>query len=177
MHPPSTGCSHVRDRRDFPVEDLRKARRAAEEVGRLGEALVDCHLRAKLAANEITDYVRASDVNAIEPYDFSIQRGGSLERLEVKTTGRAFDRELHLPLSELREMAHGDVPYRIIRVYGASNDGAKARLSVDLQEWGRTILGGFDTLPSGVTLSGVTVTPEEAMFGDEIVLAALVADE
>ena len=159
------------------IEHLRKARRAAEEIGRLGEALVDCYLRETVVAQEITEYTWASDLNAIEPYDFSIQRGKSRERLEVKTTGRGFDRELHLPLSELREMAYGDVPYRIMRVYEASKDGAKARLSVDLREWGRTILAGFDTLPPGVTLSGVTVTPEETMFGGEIVLSALVADD
>ena len=159
------------------IEDLRKARRAAEEVGRLGEALVDCHLRASLAAKEITDYVWASDVNAIEPYDFRVERDGSWEKLEVKTTGGAFDRELHLPLSELREMAHGDLPYRIVRVYEASKDGAKTRVSDDLREWGRSILSAFEALPSGVTPSGVTVAPEGTMFGGEVILGALTEGE
>ena len=37
-------------------EDLREARRKAEEIGRLGEELVDLHLRKSLAAKEIADY-------------------------------------------------------------------------------------------------------------------------
>ncbi len=159
------------------LEDLRKARRVAEEIGRFGETLVDFHLRKGLAAKEITDYVWASDINAIEPYDFRIERDGSREKLEVKTTAGAFGRELHLPLSELREMTHGDSPYRIARVYDATGDGAKMRISYGLREYGHSIIGAFAALPAGVTPNGVTIVPDQTMFGDEIVLAAPARDE
>lgn len=159
------------------LEDLRKARRAAEEIGRLGEALVDFDLRQKRMAGEIADYVWASDINAIEPYDFRVERAGSREKLEVKTTAGPFGREFHLPLGELREMAHGDSPYRIARVYDASEDGAKMRLSHGLREYGQSIIGAFAALPPGVTPNGVTIVPDETMFGDETVLAAPTGDE
>ena len=159
------------------IEDLRKARRAAEEIGRLGEALVDFHLRNRLASAEITDYVWASDLNAIEPYDFRVERDGREEWLEIKTTTGGFGREFHLPLGELREMAHGDAAYRIARVYDASEDGAKMRVSLDLRKYGQTILDAFTALPVGVTPNSVAIIPDDAMFGEEIDLAALSANE
>lgn len=159
------------------LEDLRKARRAAEEIGRLGEALVDFDLRKRRAAGEIADYVWASDINAIEPYDFRVERAGSREKLEVKSTSGPFGREFHLPLGELREMAHGDAPYRIARIYDASEDGAKMRLSHGLREYGQSIIGAFAALPPGVTPNGVTIVPDETMFGEEAVLAAPAGDE
>ena len=159
------------------LEDLRKARRAAEEIGRLGEALVDSYLRKSLAAGDITKFLWASDINAIEPYDFLVEREGAREKLEVKTTTGGFDREFHLPLSELREMVYGDSPYRIARVYDASEEGAKMRTSQDLRKYGKTILGAFAALPAGVTPIGVTIVPDHAMFGDEVVLPAPTGDE
>ena len=159
------------------LEDLRRARRAAEEIGRLGETLVNFYLRNRLATAEITDYVWASDINAIEPYDFLVERDGSREKLEVKTTTKSFSREFHLPLSELREMAHGDSIYRIARVYDAYEYGAKMRISHGLRDYGSTILEAFAALPEGVTPNSVTILPDEAMFGEEILLIAQVTEE
>lgn len=168
--------SHPRPAR-LSLEDLRKARRAAEEIGRLGEVLVDFHLQRKLKIAEITDYVWASDINAINPYDFHVECSGSWKKLEVKTTAGTFSREFHLPLSELREMAHGDSPYQIVRVYNASEDRAKMRLSHELREYGRSIISAFTALPAGVTPNGVTIVPDETMFGDEIILTMPTGDE
>ena len=154
------------------LEGLRKARRAAEEIGRLGEELIDVHLRERLAAKEIADYEWVSDINAIAPYDFQVQRDGYWEKLEVKTTGGNFSREFHLPLSELREMVHGGEVYRIARVYQAAHDGEKMRVSQELQAYGQSIIDAFATLPDGVTPNGVTIVPDELMFGDEINLTA-----
>ena len=154
------------------LEDLRKARRTAEEIGRLGEELIDVHLHERLAAKEIADYEWVSDINAIAPYDFRVQRDDSWEKLEVKTTGGNFGREFHLPLSELREMVHGGEVYRIARVYQATRDGAKLRVSKELRPYGQSIIDAFATLPDGVTPNGVTIVPDEAMFGDEINLTA-----
>ena len=159
------------------LEDLRKARRAAEEIGRYGEALVDIWLRRQVEAEEISDSVWASDINAIEPYDFLIERDGAREKLEVKTTTGGFGREFHLPLSELREMVHGDSPYRILRVYDMSKEGARMRISEHLGEYGRSIIEAFAALPVGVTPNGVTIVPDETTFGNEIILASATADE
>ncbi len=114
------------------------------------------------------DYEWVSDDNAIAPYDFRVQDRNSWEKLEVKTTNGNFVREFHLPLSELREMVYGEEVYRIARVYHATRDGAKMRISEGLQAYGRSIVDAFGSLPDGVTLNGVTVVPSEAMFGEEI---------
>ena len=91
----------------------------------------------------------ASDINAIELYDFLIiGRDGADEKLEVKTTTGGFGREFHLPLSELREMAHGNSPYRIVRVYDLSKNGARMRISEHLREYGRSIIEAFAALPA-----------------------------
>ena len=150
------------------LNDLRKARRAAEEIGRLGEELVDLHLGGLLATGKITNYEWASDINAIAPYDFRVQRGGIWEKLEIKTTAGDFSREFHLPRSELREMARGRETYRIGRVYRACPDGAKLRVSQELRSYGELILDALSGLPAGVTPDGVTILPDDALFGDEI---------
>ncbi len=155
---------------NLSLEDLRKARRAAEEIGRLGEELVDFHLREAVDAGEIDDYEWASDINAIAPYDFRVQSDGGWSKLEIKTTPGDFFREVHLPLSELREVVHGAEPYRIGRVYRASRGGAKMRVSQELRAYGKSIIDVFAGLPSGVTANGVTIRPDAAMFGVEISL-------
>ena len=149
-------------------EDLRAARRAAEETGRLGEELVDYHLGECLAAGEVAEYVWVSDINAVSPYDFRIRKTGPWEKLEIKTTGGDFSREFYVSLNELREMAHGEEEYLIGRVYEASREGAKLRYSQELRAYGRSILDAFSSLPAGVMPNGVTIRPDEAMFGEEI---------
>ena len=149
-------------------DDLRAARFAAEETGRLGEELIDYHLGERSAAHEIGDYLWVSDINAISPYDFRIRRTCPWEKLEVKTTTGDFSREFHVSLNELREMAHGEEEYFIGRVYKASREGAKLRYSQELRAYGQSILDAFSNLPPGVTPNGVTIRPDEAMFGDEI---------
>lgn len=158
-------------------EDLRAAKRAAEELGRLGEELVDFHLSERLGTAEIADYAWVSDVNAISPFDFHIRRTSRWEKLEVKTTAGDFSREFYLSLNELRDMAHGEEDYFIGRVYQASAEGAKLRYSQELRAYGRAILDAFSGLPPGVTPNGVTIRPDEAVFGEEININAPVAQE
>ena len=152
----------------FSREALLKARRAAEEIGRLGEELVDMYLKSRVVAGEIADYEWVAAVNAIAPHDFRLRRDGAWEKIEVKTTAGTFGREFHLPLSELRDMAQGEGVYRIVRVYEASDQGARMRISGECRAYGRSILDAFGALPAGVTPDGVTVVPDETMFGTEI---------
>ena len=151
-------------------DDLRAARREAEEIGRLGEELVDYHLGKRLAVGDIADFVWVSDINAISPYDFHIRKSDPWEKLEIKTTAGEFGREFYLSLNELREMANEEEEYFIGRVYEASQEGAKLRYSQELRAYGQSILHAFSDLPEGVTLNGVTILPDDAMFGEEIKL-------
>ncbi len=156
---------------------LRKAKRAAEEIGQLGEELFDYYLRTRLSAQEISDYTWVSAVNAVAPYDFRVLAGNSWEKFEVKTTSGSFNREYYLPLSELREMARKEGAYRIVRIYDASPDGAKARLSHELHAYGRSIIAALAGLPEGVTPNGVTIVPDALMFGDEFAISVAPDDE
>ena len=158
-------------------DDLRAARRAAEEIGRLGEELVDYHLGERLAAGEIAEYAWVSDINAISPFDFRIRGTGPWEKLEVKTTAGDFSRDFYVSFNELREMAHGEEEYLIGRVYEASQEGAKLRYSQGLRAYSQSILEVFSNLPTGVIPSGVSIRPDEAMFGEEINLAEPVDHE
>lgn len=159
------------------AEDLRRARQHAEQIGQMGESLVDVYLQGRLEAGEIADYEWTSASNAIAPHDFRVNRYGRWEKLEIKTTTGTFDREYHLPRSEIQDMASGDDPYRIGRVYEATAGRAKMRVSEDLRAFGQSILDAFFHLPPGVTLDSVAITPDEAVFGRETVLVVPDTDE
>ena len=156
--------------KNMSLDDLRKARRAAEDMGRLGEELVDYHLNTIFEAGRIVKYEWTSNLNAIAPYDFRVERTGAWQKLEIKTTAGDFKREFYLSFGELCEMASGEEEYVIGRVYQASPKGAKLRISQELQAYGRSILDVFTSLPEGVTSNGVTVRPDDLMFGEEISL-------
>ena len=152
------------------IQDLRNARKVAEEIGRFGEELVDFYLRRRLNEGEIAGYKWVSDFNAIAPHDFRIDCGELWEKFEIKTTRGNFGREYYLSHNELKDMVYGGETYRIGRLYRATPDGAKMKISSDLRGFGQTILDAFSSLPSGVRPNGISITPEEAMFGAEITL-------
>lgn len=158
-------------------EALQDARRNAEEIGRLGEELVDCYRARCLDAEEVAKYEWTSDYNAIAPCDFRILRKDSWEKLEVKTTMGGFNREYHLSYSELLETARSDEAYRIARVYEADDTRAKMRISCDQREFGQAILDAVSALPAGVALDGVTIVPAEAMFDAATELSAPPVDD
>lgn len=163
--------------RTLSLEELRRARRSAEEIGQLGERLVDNHLDRQRTAGVVEDYEWTSRINAISPWDFRVRRSGTWEKLEVKTTVRGFACEYHLPLSELREAAHGEASFRIGRVYFATRPDARMRVSRPLRSFAESIFRVFEALPEGVTPDAVTVVPDDRMFEEEIVLAEPAADQ
>lgn len=159
----------VRERIVTP-QDFQKGRESAEETGMLGEQLVARYLEDLCDAGGITDYEWTSSQNAIAPYDFHVCRDESWEKWEIKTTTGNFSRSYYLPRSELFAMAYGDEHYRVGRVYGADQKGARMRLSGDLTMLGREILNSCGGFPSGVEVNGVTVSPTEDQFGEDIAL-------
>ena len=46
-----------------------------------------------------------------------------------------------------------------------------------LRAYGQSILDAFSSLPPGVTPNGVTIRPDEAMFGEEAEVTEPVDDE
>lgn len=156
---------------------LQKARQQADKIGRLGEVLVDSHLRERKAAGKIADYEWTADTNAVAPHDFRIKKDDSWKKLEIKTTTADFGQGFYISIGELRDMANGEEEYSIGRVYHASNDGAKLRFARHLRDFGRSILEALSDLPEGVMVNSVTVRPDEEMFGEEIELTLPAEDE
>lgn len=150
--------------------DLRRARERAEEIGNLGEALVAVYFEKMKAAGKLEAFEWVSATNAIAPLDFTCLVRGSTERLDVKTTSGLFNREFHVSYSELREMASGDGPYRIFRVYEATPEGAKLRISDDMMQIAKKVLEAFDGLPEGITPDGISIKPDGLMFASGIEL-------
>jgi Domain of unknown function (DUF3883) len=162
-------------RRDQQVtqEEILRARRNMEEVGRLGEELVNRYLGAMLTAEVIQNYVWVSESNAVAPYDFQIEeRSGQVVCIDVKATSGEFERPLHISISELLQMRYGDSQYYLYRVYNASPEGARLRISKDLKNFAARVLDGLEHLPDGVQADSVSVLPASLPFGEEIALQA-----
>ena len=158
-------------------DEFREIKERGEEIGRVGEELVDFYLSSRGQEGEISEHEWVSDKNAISPYDFLIRYKGKWGNLEVKSTTRNFGREYSLSRGELQEMASGDEFYRIARVYEITAEGAKMRISGDMCEFGKAIVEGSRNLPPGVKLDKAAITPDESMFSGEIVLSVPDSDE
>ena len=155
-------------RRRVPAAKMRLARQQIEEVGQLGEELVDAYLLRLKKAGCIRDYEWVSRDNAIAPYDFLVQESDSSETfIDVKTTEKEFDRTIHLSTNELKQIQA--VPrYRIYRVYAIEGSRAALRISGDLNELAENVLSVSQQLPEGVAIDGISLSPSRLKFGDEI---------
>jgi len=161
------------------IEALRRAREQADEIGRLGEELVAIYLERQKALGIIGSFEWVSEINAVAPMDFRVSPStGPTERVDAKTTNGAFDRPLHISLSELREMA-AEIggPYRVYRVYTADRKGAKLRISANLKKFSEEILACLVRLPNGIAVDSVSVDPNRISFDDEVALTAADEDE
>ena len=155
------------------LEALRRAREQAVEIGRLGEELVAVYLDGLRKAGGLSAFEWVSEINAVAPMDFRISPAGApMERIDVKSTTGPFERSVHVSFSELREMAAElEGPYRIYRVYEADQSGAKLRISGDLRNFAKAIIGAFAALPPGTVVDAISVDPTGISFGDPIPLA------
>ncbi len=128
------------------------------------------HLRSLRMVGEISDFEWTSETRPLAPYDFRVYANGIWRKWEVKTTSGPFNREYYLSQGELREMAHGEEPYRVARVYQASRDGGRMRVSCDLNSFGGSVVNALMGLPTGVTPNGVTISPYTSLFFEEVPL-------
>jgi len=150
---------------------LRKAREAADEMGRQGEELVAQYLERQKISGQIFDYEWTSNSNAVAPFDFLIRTEiHASERVDVKSTGGPFNREFHVSLAELQEMADATSPYRIYRVYEVKDEGAKLRISNEMNLLAQSIILSTGGLPQGVTIDAVSISPAGVGFEGEMSL-------
>jgi Domain of unknown function (DUF3883) len=137
-------------------EELQRARRLADEIGRAGEELVCQYLAGLKVRGEIRDFVWTADQNAVAPYDFVIiQNDGTEIAVDVKSTSGEFERSIHISGAELVEMTGGR-RYDIYRVFGVSVTSGAMRISQNIGKFANAILQKLEP-PAGVTVDSISV--------------------
>ena len=158
-----------RQARGVSQEELNKAKRSAELVGRLGEEILNSWLETEKQANRILDYRWISDENAIAPYDFEIvEKSGLVRSVDAKSTAGDFNNPIHISLGELYEMAEGKTPYDLFRLYMVTEKSAKLRIATELNNTAVELRKHFAGLPAGITVDSISVAPKFLKFDQEI---------
>jgi hypothetical protein len=151
-------------------DELQRARRVAEEVGRAGEELVYHYLSGLKSAGSIKDFRWESDKNAVAPYDFAILLHDNKEiAIDVKSTSGEFDRRIHISTAELIEMTKRT--YHIYRVSEASDLGGNLRITEDVGPLATAILRICTQMPKGVDADSFSVDVSTMTFGKMIALS------
>lgn len=158
-------------------DELQRARKMAEEVGRTGEEFVFQHLMRLKGAGAILDFEWTSDTNAVAPYDFLVIFPTRQEvAIDVKSTSGEFDRPIHVSGAELIEMTSAR-RYDIYRVYEVSESSAVLRVAEGVGELAVLILASFERLPTGVQVDSVSVDVGTLPFGPVIGLTTPAPEE
>lgn len=148
-------------------EDLKAASDRAERVGDDGEALAHQLLERMAQDSQISGLIWASAEDAAASWDFEVS-SPSPQRFDAKSTTRKFETPFHLSAAETIAAASDEIPYRIIRVYGLTEDGAFARISDDINGLASQILKRMENLPKGVQPEGFVIDPLALTWGAEI---------
>ena len=168
------GLTKLRKRRQargVSREELGRAKQSAEQMGRLGEEILNAWLETERQAGRVSNYRWDSDINAVAPYDFTVLDGETVSRrIDAKSTAGDFRNPIHASFSELEEMAHGGLRYDLYRLYSVNETTARLRIAHDMGEFATQILEPFISLPVGITVDGVSIKPEVLTFGKEVVI-------
>lgn len=168
------GLTKIRRRRrarGVSREELGRARQNAEQVGRLGEEILNAWFDSQRRAGSGSEYRWDSDANAVAPYDFTLLNEETPQRrVDAKSTSGDFSNQIHISVAELVEMAHGGLPYDLYRLYTVNDVSARLRIAKDLGEFAADLLGKFSGLPEHVTVDSVSINPEALMFDEEIII-------
>ncbi|XGA79091.1 DUF3883 domain-containing protein [Halomonas sp. CH40] len=171
------GIQNLRKRRrarGVSIEELRKAKKAAENVGHLGEEVLNQYLSEQVGLS-IDNYQWVASENAIAPYDFEVVINSARQLIDAKSTGGPFTNPIHVSLAELREMAESESPYRIYRLYEVKEDYAKLAISTPMANMASSILACVDAplkdnALNGVTVDSVSIRPETIEWENELVI-------
>lgn len=168
------GLTKLRKRRQargVSREELGRARQSAEQIGRLGEEILNAWLDQQCHAGRGPEYCWDSYTNAVAPYDFTLLNGGKADRrVDAKSTSGDFRNPIHVSVAELVEMAHGGLPYDLYRLYTVNDVSARLRIAKDVGAFAADLLGKFSGLPTGVAVDSVSINPEVLAFGEEIII-------
>jgi len=159
-----------RSGRRLSKTELTDALRRGEELGQIGEELVNARMERLVASNEVAKFRWESQDNAAAPYDFWYEKNGKPAFLDVKATSGQFERTIHVSLPELLAMHDCGAPYYIYRLYEVEERTAKMRISEETKSIAESILNALAALPAGVTSDGVSISPKLIRWGAEEVL-------
>jgi hypothetical protein len=146
-------------------EDLQKSKSAAENVGALGEELVNAYLSQLAESGELLSFDWVSNVNAIAPYDFKIVPPAASPRvIDAKSTASGFLNPIHLSLSEVRTATEGPEPYDIYRVFQVTESCATLRIALNVGPALGQVVEALRNFPAGVEVDSLSVDPRVLPF-------------
>lgn len=168
------GVTRLRKRRQnrgVSRDELARARQSAEHIGRLGEEILNAWLEESSHGETGVEHRWNADANAVSPYDFTLMsHGQEIRRIDAKSTAGDFSNTVHVSMAELIEMAEGELPYDLYRLYSISQTSARLRIAGNMKLFADEVLRKLDGLPQGVRIDGISITPETLNFGDEITI-------
>ncbi len=118
----------------------------------------------------INSFEWTSEQDVESPYDFLVNKDDADILIDVKTTPRIFDCDLHISLSQLRLMSSEQRRYDIYRVFDLNEESrtAQLRIAKDVRNFAKKILKVFENyLPQGVAVDAISVSPSILSFQDE----------
>lgn len=168
-----------RQTRGVSQDELSRAKRSAEQNGRMGEELLNAWLEEQAIQGNISGFKWEADENAVAPYDFRIhgEDGTPIRSIDAKSTSGVFGNKIHISSAELEEIVCGDIPYDIYRIYGISDTSASCRIAKNIGTTLKPVFDLLSDLPYGVTANGITVNPGILPFGDEFEIDLAEQDE
>ena len=152
--------------------DLAAARQRLADIGRDGELLVHGLLADQKARGAILSFTWDSEVNAVNPWDFSfLQVDETPRRVGVKATNGPHGRDLHVSQAEVRFAAADDAPRtEIWRVSELTDEGGVVRRSRNFRKVARRIREICNQFEPGLSPDGWTLNPDWLTWGDPIAL-------
>ncbi|GAB6053066.1 hypothetical protein JCM17960_18860 [Magnetospira thiophila] len=108
-----------------------------------------------------------SSEDAGASWDFETTEGAAI-RFDAKATSQKFETPFHLSGAETVAAASEKIPYRIIRLYELTEDGAEAKVSENINILAKEILNSTEHLPNGVLPVGFTIAPNTLNWGEAV---------
>lgn len=98
------GLTNLRKRRQargVSREELGRARQSAEQIGRLGEEILNAWFDLQRQTGSGPEHRWDADTNAVAPYDFTLMnKGKPWRRVDAKSTAGDFHNPIHVSVAE-----------------------------------------------------------------------------
>jgi hypothetical protein len=143
---------------------LERARQRADDVGRMGEELLNAYFAEQKDFGKISSFQWVASENAISPYDFLLEG----RKVEVKSTTSDFNQTLHISIAQLHEMKDSNERFDLYRLYCVDGRQGVLRVKEDMKSFAISTLAIFEKLPAGVTVDGISLKPNTLEFGAEL---------